>query len=584
MKKIVSLLAVGISLFSLAACNEQPSSGSSNQEPILVTKEDDGTATIKIYRDSNSQLDECYIAPRNVNMTIDYQALSGLLSNNQTVCPSEGDVKLLVIPVHIPGSTYNTEEVRKDIETTFFGKEGDTRLGYPSLSTYYETSSYGKLHFSGEVTDWFDVAEHTSITDASQITTGINGTIINEILHNAVEWAVEDQGVNLTDYDYDKDGFIDGIWLVYDQLDFTTENKLNPGATLNQSFWNMTSWDYESYKSEEFINKQVEWGAATSGFSWASFDMMYTPYCEYDSNEIPILDDLSSIELSSHTFIHETGHLLGLEDLYATDSQTYRPAGQYTMMDQNVGDLDTMSKMLLGWVTPYVVYGGSEILLQDTSVNDHQAIVIPSNYNEINEQVKLQTEQGFKPDEIKINFNPFSEYILIDLYAPTGNNAFDAGDKIIYGRNKGVEETGVRIYHVDNRIFKCNVTSTGTLVFNVDDYIWNGEQLSSKQAIFTAITNSVETGSIDVNSYVGNKLGIDFNTFDQLRLIEATGRNTFSYGYGFTNSTLWKEDTKPFSIYDFGLQFFQGTNSTYNDGTKLPFYIDVTSLKEVTNA
>ena len=109
MKKIVSLLAVGISLFSLAACNEQPSSGSSNQEPILVTKEDDGTATIKIYRDSNSQLDECYIAPRNVNMTIDYQALSGLLSNNQTVCPSEGDVKLLVIPVHIPGSTYNTE-------------------------------------------------------------------------------------------------------------------------------------------------------------------------------------------------------------------------------------------------------------------------------------------------------------------------------------------------------------------------------------------------------------------------------------------------------------------------------------------
>ena len=76
-----------------------------------------GTATIKIYKNNQSTSKNRYVAPKNVTIKNTYQSLSGVLANNNTVCPSTGDVKLLVIPVHLPGSKqYMTEEVRKDID------------------------------------------------------------------------------------------------------------------------------------------------------------------------------------------------------------------------------------------------------------------------------------------------------------------------------------------------------------------------------------------------------------------------------------------------------------------------------------
>lgn len=577
MKKLLGFVTICLGALSLVGCNN------TQQEIINITKDDAGTATIKIFKDENSTLDECYIAPKNVNMSLTYEAISGTLSNNQTVCPSIGDVNLLVIPVHIPGSEeYRTEQVRNDIERVFFSKNDD-RLGYPSLSEYYYTSSFGKLNFSGEVTEWFDVAKYTTIQSADDVSGGSSGTIVQEILPAAIKWAVEEQGIDLSKYDYNKDYYIDGIWLVYDHLDTYSDTALNPDAELNTVYWNMTSWNWDSVKSEEVIKQEESYGYGTSAFSWASFDMMYTGYCDYDGYA-PIFGDFSDIKLSSHTYIHETGHLLGLEDFYATDSATYRPSGKFNMMDQNVGDLDTYSKMVLGWVTPYVVYGGSEILLQEVNANDHQAIVIPSNYEEINEEVKKQTEQGYKPEEIKISFNPFSEYILIDLYAPTGNNYYDVKGTILNDRVAGVDKTGVRIYHIDSRIFKCTAKTLNgqtQIIFNQTDYIWDGSStLRNDQAIFMPITNNVGTANIDINTLLGNKIGINFNTFDQVRLIEASGVNTFDRSGDFAESTLWYEDTKPFNIYDFGMQFFYGTYQ-YNDGTSLPFYIDVTSLKEV---
>ena len=95
-----------------------------------------GTATIKIFKTEESTSKERYISPKNVEISMTYNSLSGTLSNNENVCPSTGNVNLLVIPVHLPGSTYNTESVRSDIEKAFFGKD-DPDNGYMSLSEYY---------------------------------------------------------------------------------------------------------------------------------------------------------------------------------------------------------------------------------------------------------------------------------------------------------------------------------------------------------------------------------------------------------------------------------------------------------------
>lgn len=544
-------------LLSLVACQE-----------TYLTSQTSGTATIKIYKSNNSTSTERYIPPERVNLKFSYNDLSGTLSNNENVCPSIGDVNLLVIPVHTIGSTYNTDAVRSDIEKIFFGTD-DEEIGYVSVKEYYYESSFGKLNFQGVVTDWFDIAEHTSIKSNGELTQGLDGTIITEVLRKAVDWAVETQGINLQDFDKNEDGSIDAVWLVYDHLNYFNQYYISEATgvipsddDLNTVFWNYTGWDWDTLPDLE--------NPTTSAFSWASFDSLYSGYADYINN-VPQFDDLESIKLDSHVYVHETGHLLGLEDFYSSDS--YRPAGSATMMDQNIGDLDSYSKMLLGWVTPYVVYGTSEILIPSYNYNDHSVIVIPSNYEEISNQVEVSINAG-TIDQFTYEFNPFSEYILIDLYTPTGLNENDAYGPFLNSRDGMPTKTGVRIYHIDSRIFKCQVVNYdgGQALNYVDDYVWDGNRLADDEAILLPISNSkTESSSF--------QLPESFDYFDQIRLLEASGINSFDNGTYFSSSSLWDTTSDPFDILTFGYQFFNG-KYTYNDGNDLPFKISVSTLKE----
>lgn len=85
---------------------------------------------------------------------------------------------------------------------------------------------------------------------------------MNKILRGAVDWAGSSQGINLKDFDNNEDGNIDGVYLVYDHLDWTTENYIqhesNPqfdSSTLNQAFWNFTYWDF--YSESKMISPQL---------------------------------------------------------------------------------------------------------------------------------------------------------------------------------------------------------------------------------------------------------------------------------------------------------------------------------------
>lgn len=567
-----SLLLIAIPLFALVSC-----SGNSTpiEDVIYLTNKDSGTATIKIFKDEAATSKERYISPKNVKVSMTYNDLSGWLSNNENVCPSVGDVNLLVIPVHLPGSSFNTPEVKEDIEKVFFGKD-DSDNGYMSLSEYYYESSFGKLNFQGFVTDWFDVTKYTNIKSLDDITMGTTGTIVTEILREATEWAFDTyDSLNRKDYDQNNDGSIDGIWLVYDHYNYFNQFLIEPDSSegdLNEAFWNYTSWDWYG----DSPNLDVP---TTSGFSWASFDQIYSAYAEYNEHDVPDFTNLDSIPLDSHTFIHETGHLLGLDDLYTSDGRS--PTGRSTMMDQNIGDLDPYSKLVLGWVTPYVVYGSSEILLTQNIYDDHSVIVIPSNYEEISTEIENLSDE--EKENYIYEFNPFSEYLIVDLYSPLGLNYKDTyGNEdgyYVHGREACVASTGVRIYHCDSRIFKCTIVNYDggqKLYWNEDNLEWNGEELTKDQAIMTCISNDrTESSSFGLPQ--------SYDYFERLRLLEATGTNTFDLastglvnGYA-SKDTLRNIGSKEFNIYTFGYQFFNG-NYTFNDGNELPFKIKVNTL------
>lgn len=565
---IVSLLSL-----LLTSCGQRANSGNgSNTGDIQVDTDASGLATVRIYKNNDYSSNGRFVPADKVDLELNYNDLSGTLSNNKSVMPSLGDANLLVIPVHLPGGNeYKTDKVKSDIEKVFFGDKDDSSLGFKSVKQYYSEASYGKFNLSGTVTDWFDAT--TLVSDVKDITSGTEGTIVNKILRGAVDWAGSFQGINLKDFDNNEDGNIDGVYLVYDHLDWTTENYIqhesNPqfdSSTLNQAFWNFTYWDfYSESKNDE---------PTTSGFSWSSFDMMYTSYCERNKNDTPDLSDLSKIKLDSHTFIHEFGHLLGLDDYYSSSDSSYHPAGESTMMDQNIGDLDSYSKMLLGWVTPYVVYGTSEITITNVSKNSgNSVIVIPSNYAEISQSVE-DAIKGNRIDKFRYTFNPFSEYLMIDLYTPDGNNEQDTYGPYVFDRSAMANKVGVRIYHIDSRIFKCKVVDYmgGQKLVYVDGYVWDGQMLADDEAILMPISNNMSESK-------NFQLPQSFDYFDQIRLLESSGINTFDKNGMMTNQTLYYSESKPFDIMSYGYQFFNG-RYTYDDGNELPFKVKVLNVED----
>lgn len=572
-KKKALITTVSLLSLLLTSCGQEANSGNgSNTGDIQVDTDASGLATVRIYKNNDYSSNGRFVPADKVDLELNYNDLSGTLSNNKSVMPSLGDANLLVIPVHLPGGNeYKTDKVKSDIEKVFFGDKDDSSLGFKSVKQYYSEASYGKFNLSGTVTDWFDAT--TLVSDVKDITSGTEGTIVNKILRGAVDWAGSSQGINLKDFDNNEDGNIDGVYLVYDHLDWTTENYIqhesNPqfdSSTLNQAFWNFTYWDfYSKSKNDE---------PATSGFSWSSFDMMYTSYCERNKNDTPDLSDLSKIKLDSHTFIHEFGHLLGLEDYYSSSDSSYHPAGESTMMDQNIGDLDSYSKMLLGWVTPYVVYGTSEITITNVSKNSgNSVIVIPSNYAEISQSVE-DAIKGNRIDKFRYTFNPFSEYLMIDLYTPDGNNEQDTYGPYVFDRSAMANKVGVRIYHIDSRIFKCKVVDYmgGQKLAYVDGYVWDGQMLQDDEAILMPISNNMSESK-------NFQLPQSFDYFDQIRLLESSGINTFDKNGMMTNQTLYYSESKPFDIMSYGYQFFNG-RYTYDDGNELPFKVKVLNVED----
>lgn len=572
-KKKALITTVSLLSLLLTSCGQRANSGNgSNTGDIQVDTDASGLATVRIYKNNDYSSNGRFVPADKVDLELNYNDLSGTLSNNKSVMPSLGDANLLVIPVHLPGGNeYKTDKVKSDIEKVFFGDKDDSSLGFKSVKQYYSEASYGKFNLSGTVTDWFDAT--TLVSDVKDITSGTEGTIVNKILRGAVDWAGSSQGINLKDFDNNEDGNIDGVYLVYDHLDWTTENYIqhesNPqfdSSTLNQAFWNFTYWDFYSESKND--------KPSTSGFSWSSFDMMYTSYCERNKNDTPDLSDLSKIKLDSHTFIHEFGHLLGLEDYYSSSDSSYHPAGESTMMDQNIGDLDSYSKMLLGWVTPYVVYGTSEITITNVSKNSgNSVIVIPSNYAEISQSVE-DAIKGNRIDKFRYTFNPFSEYLMIDLYTPDGNNEQDTYGPYVFDRSAMANKVGVRIYHIDSRIFKCKVVDYmgGQKLAYVDGYVWDGQMLADDEAILMPISNNMSESK-------NFQLPQSFDYFDQIRLLESSGINTFDKNGMMTNQTLYYSESKPFDIMSYGYQFFNG-RYTYDDGNELPFKVKVLNVED----
>lgn len=406
--------------------------------------------------------------------------------------PSTGEVHLLVIPLTFSdGPSFNEKELQA-IQKGYFGEKSET--GWESLSSYYETSSYGKLKISGEVTETY----RSTYTEAG-IQQAYNGnpTVSAKVMQEAVESVFSAHtDWDRTLYDSDKDGFLDGIEIIYK----SSRNYYSGTGKGSTIWWNFTACNTST---KEDISKPQ-------------------PRRYFWSNITQLMNGYYSPNIDTHTLVHETGHMLGLNDYYDYNQNSY-PMGGADIMELNIGDHSAYSKYLLGWVNPLVI---------DGKLNDFEITLnsFPSSGDCI-----LLRDTTFDP----WNGTPYDEYLMLSYYTPTGLNEQDSEGypewKLAYGYGTGgmYSYRGLQITHIDERLFN-NVGSTydkltGRLTkekFSYTDDILNTLEVDENNQIVTDYAYQTSSNTNADSAEVKNHRLVKNSSFKETTLIPASGDGT----------------------------------------------------------
>ncbi len=466
----------------------------------------------------------------------DYAANSAYFTDS---CPTVGQPKLLIIPIWFTDSSNyissdKKDNVKSDIETAYFGASSET--GWRSVKTYYEELSAGKVSLTGTVSDWYEV--NASLEEYGPVNAG--GVLTNKLVATVTDWYfTNNPKESRTDYDTNGDGFLDGVMLIYGAPDCYSNSTFKKNG-----YGNLWAYCYWLWENESNITNPNP-----NAFFWASYDFMYSASkakTRVGSNYGG--GDTSHCNIDTHTYIHEMGHVFGLQDYYDYSNQC-RPAGGFSMQDYNVGSHDAYSVLASGWADPYIPTESCEIVISTFQESKDLILLTPS-WNDID--------------------SPFDEYLLLELYSPTGLNEFDSTYQYNSRYPLGPDSLGIRLWHVDARLSHYTTYD--------DD-----EELSADNI---SVDPRVGTGSVHIMSNTYYKedgegkshlspLGKEYANYNLLQLIRNDKSETYQPTSYFTKSSLFKEGDS-FSMDEFSSQFVNGTE--LNSGKSLGWSFTIKSM------
>lgn len=326
------------------------------------------------------------------------------------VLPSLGTVKALVVPINFSDKTAFDRNDLNAIDVAFNGENADKTNSYwESVASYYKKSSYDKLDLSFTICDAItspitstEFVQRESTSDASGV------KVILDYIYNKL--TLENNNINLKNYDVNKDGYVDGLWLIYN-IDDTYE------VYNRNNFWAYTYWNVADNVTPS-VNKP-QFGV----FANCANIFLYQD---------------SPLGYDAHTLIHETGHMFGLDDYYTYDQNVnVSSLGGLDMMDLNIGDHNAFSKIILGWVDPKVINIKNTSITLNSFAETGECLLISNSFND----------------------SPFNEYYLVEFYTNTNLNYLDSmhnygADFYINPYNRLYDYEGVKILHVDARLLK----------------------------------------------------------------------------------------------------------------------------------
>lgn len=432
------------------------------------------------------------------------------------VIPSIGSPNIIVVPVNFTDLVsiydFNNEQSINRLNAAFNGTNEDHTNSYShSLRSFYNESSYGLLDMNFIISDVFVPSFKSSSFISKESKTDGGGTyaILEEFYKKG---KINGQSINFKDskYDINNDGFVDGIWLIYN------DNR----SSTSDNYWPYTYWYYALDSQGNIIDSDVNLSCYANCSAYFTYE---------DSN----------VGEDYHTLVHETGHMLGLDDYYITDSTSDMSAiGGLDMMDYNVGDHNAFSKYALNWVEPYLLKGEGTITLKPFE-SSGDCLIVPSSY---------------------FNNSAFSEYLIFEYYTPTGLNKLDATNAYP-NRDLYFSKNGIRIFHVDARLAKLDYSNSKGYYFSGSYLDMNSSSLSASGYSYYAVGAS-NTPTYSYNGY---------------HLIEAvTANNVSTYKKSSTsNASLFVDGVFNPSIYT---SFFK--NSKMHDNSSIEYTFEFVSMND----
>lgn len=502
--------------------------------------------------------------------------------------PSTGNTRVLVVPIEFTdypadeiGMLYNSEtsngkalkhfkegttepagagrgaeNAREDIRKVYFGDANET--SWNSLRSYYESSSYGNLHFNGIVTPWFKAVTNVQTwTPLSAKEFHDNGGTAAQLAQNILTYYTDDvakkyrelkkeDGSDFVDgtdflkyFDSNNDGCFDLLEMVYSAPFYATykDGSGNDVSIDNDMFWaycggtgtegdtrkpKLSKWAWQSYYTT------VEGGTFTNN-KWRPWT------CEEISDGVAKVD--------AHTIVHETGHGLGLADYYDYDYKR-SPLCGVDMMDHNVGDHNAYSKSILGWTNPTVVTGPTTVTIGSFTKNG-DCIMVPY--------------RGYFKDNQKYGNTFFTEYLSIELYNGVGVNKADSEHNYSGSYPLCPSKTGLKIFHVDSRLALVDYSSGAGKFIDYTDSI-----VSTSTGKYVQCGNS-NTGSETVTRTVNGKKEYNW-------LIEYLGRNPKESVSTISNENLFQQGDS------FGYDTY--SNYKFNSGKSFGYKFKIESMTD----
>lgn len=252
-------------------------------------------------------------------------------------------------------------------------KNDSNSIGYTSSEKAYRTSELRQ--------DWAD-AINNAITSGCQLR-NIDQTII----------------YNLSELDKNNDGYIDCLTIIYQYSDEVVVN------------WNDCLWDYQS------ISDRVE--IDVNGKKITSY-----AYIQYTANYSFLYTDQYGLEFANlKTPIHEMGHILGLKDLYKTESNS--PVYYMSAMAKAITPIpqyiSAKEREVLGWLNSSnisTITAPGEYTISATTSETSSNVVcyklsIPSSnkilyleyrmFDGVANKYDTQSKTAYKPNDSKVD-------------------------------------------------------------------------------------------------------------------------------------------------------------------------------------